>query len=79
MPAQKAMPHRKWMETPIGFNTTDCPKSMVGVEQLSHLVSSTIANIRLYHVLIDGGAVLNDFWECILYIWVYRAHTVHMN
>jgi hypothetical protein len=29
-PASKAAPHRKWMETPIGFDSSDCPKSMAG-------------------------------------------------
>jgi hypothetical protein len=47
------------METPIGFNASDCPKSMAGAGQLPLLVSPTIANIKLYHVLIDGGAALN--------------------
>jgi hypothetical protein len=32
---------------------------MAGIEQLSLLVSPAIANIRLYHVLIDGDSVLN--------------------
>jgi hypothetical protein len=32
---------------------------MAGVGQLPLLVSPTIINIKLYHVLIDGGAVLN--------------------
>jgi hypothetical protein len=57
--ASKAAPHRKWMETPIGFNATDCPKSVAGAGQLLLLVSPTIANVKLYHVLIDGGAALN--------------------
>jgi hypothetical protein len=29
-PAQKAAPHRKWVETPIGFDSSNCPKSMAG-------------------------------------------------
>jgi hypothetical protein len=29
-PTLKTAPHRKWVETPIGFDTSDCPKSMVG-------------------------------------------------
>jgi hypothetical protein len=58
-PAPKAAPHSKWVETPIGFDVTDCPKSMVGTGQLPLLVSPTIANVKLYHVLIDGGATLN--------------------
>jgi hypothetical protein len=58
-PALKAAPHRKWVETPIGFDSSDCPKSMAGAGQLPLLVSPTISNIKLYHILIDGGAVLN--------------------
>jgi hypothetical protein len=58
-PAPKAAPHRKWVETPIGFDTSDCPKSMPGAGQLPLLVSPTISNVKLYHVLIDGGTALN--------------------
>jgi hypothetical protein len=58
-PTPKAVPHLKWMETSIGFDASDCPKSMAGAGQLPLLVSPTIANIKLYHVLIDGGAALN--------------------
>jgi hypothetical protein len=47
------------METSISFNASDCPKSIAGAEQLPLLVSPTIVNIKLYHVLIDGGAVMN--------------------
>jgi hypothetical protein len=52
--ALKAAPHRKWVETLIGFDTSDCPKSMAGAVQLPLLVSPTISNIKLYHILIDG-------------------------
>jgi hypothetical protein len=55
----KSAPHHKWMETPISFDASDCPKNMVGARQLPMLVSQTINNIRLYHVLVDGGAALN--------------------
>jgi hypothetical protein len=58
-PAPKAAPDLKWMETPIGFDASDCLKNMAGAGQLPLLVSPTIANIKLYHVLIDGGAALN--------------------
>jgi hypothetical protein len=58
-PTPKAASHLKWMETLIGFDAFDCPKSMAGAGQLPLLVSPTIANIKLYHVLIDGGAALN--------------------
>jgi hypothetical protein len=47
------------MEMPIGFDTSDCPKSMAGARQLPLLVSPTITNIKLYHVLIDRGVALN--------------------
>jgi hypothetical protein len=55
----KAAPHHKWVETPIGFYSSDYLKSMVGVSQLPLLVSPTISNVKLYHILIDGGAALN--------------------
>jgi hypothetical protein len=55
----RAVPHHKWMETPIGFDASDYPKNMVGVGWLSLLVSLTIANIKLYHILIHRGAALN--------------------
>jgi hypothetical protein len=58
-PAPKVAPHRKWMEIPIGFDSSDCPKSMAGAGQLPLLVSPTISNVKLYHVLIDGGVTLN--------------------
>jgi hypothetical protein len=32
---------------------------MAGAGQLPLVVSPTIVNIKLYHVLIDGGAALN--------------------
>jgi hypothetical protein len=57
--APKAVPHRKWVETLIGFNASDCLKSMAGAGKLPLLVSPTISNTKLYHVLIDGGAALN--------------------
>jgi hypothetical protein len=47
------------MESPIGFDASDCLKNMLGAGQLLLLVSSIVANIRLYHVLVDGGAALN--------------------
>jgi hypothetical protein len=53
-PALKVAPHRKWVETPIGFDSSDCPKSMASAGQLPLLVSPTISNVKLYHVLIDG-------------------------
>jgi hypothetical protein len=58
-PTLRATSHRKWVETPIGFDSFDCPKSMAGAGQLPLLISPTISNIKLYHVLIDEGAALN--------------------
>jgi hypothetical protein len=58
-PAPKAASDRKWVETPIGFDASDCPKSMAGAGQLPLLVSPTIVNVKLYHILIDGGVILN--------------------
>jgi hypothetical protein len=58
-PAPKAVPHHRWLEMSISFDASDCPKSMAGARQLPLLISLTIINIKLYHVLIDGGAALN--------------------
>jgi hypothetical protein len=58
-PVLIAAPHHKWMETSIGFDASDCPKTMVRVRQLLLVVSPTITNIKLYHILIDGGEALN--------------------
>jgi hypothetical protein len=58
-PAPRAAPHHKSMETSISFNASDCPKSMARAGQLPLLVSPTIVNVKLYHVLINSGAALN--------------------
>jgi hypothetical protein len=58
-PTLKAVPHHRLMETSISFNSSECPKSMAEAGQLPLLVSPTIVNIKLYHVLIDGCAALN--------------------
>jgi hypothetical protein len=29
--APRERPHHKWMETSIGFDTSNCPKNMAGV------------------------------------------------
>jgi hypothetical protein len=58
-PTLEATPHRKWMETLIGFDASNYPKSMAGAGQLPLLVSPTISNIKLCHVLIDGSVALN--------------------
>jgi hypothetical protein len=53
------VPHHKWMETSIVFDSLYYPKNMSGDEQLPLVVSPTVTNIRLYHILVDGGAALN--------------------
>jgi hypothetical protein len=53
------MPHHKCLDTSIAFDASDCPKNMSGAGQLPLVISPTITNIRLYHILIDGGAALN--------------------
>jgi hypothetical protein len=58
-PTSKAAPHHKWMETSIVFDDSDCPMNMAGVRQLPLVICPTITNVRLYHVLIIGGAALN--------------------
>jgi hypothetical protein len=55
----KSNAHHKWMETSISFDAYDCPKNMAGAGQLPLVVSSIITNIKLHHVLIDGGEALN--------------------
>jgi hypothetical protein len=47
------------METSIVLDASDYLKNMSRAEQLPLVVSPTITNIRMYHVLIDGGATLN--------------------
>jgi hypothetical protein len=59
VPAPKVVPQCKSMETSIIFDASDYPKSMAGAGQLLLIVSLTIANFKLYHVLIDGGVALN--------------------
>jgi len=55
----KAAPHQRWRNTTISFRPYDCPENMLGAGVLPIVAAPVIANIRLYHVLIDGGAGLN--------------------
>jgi hypothetical protein len=59
LPSPRVAPHHRWMETSIIFNASDCPNSMARAGQVPLLVSPTIINIKLYHVLIDNGSALN--------------------
>jgi hypothetical protein len=55
----KAAPHQRWRSTTISFGASDCPKNMAGPDILSLIIAPVIANMRLHHVLIGGGADLN--------------------
>jgi len=55
----KAAPHHRWRNTTISFGPSDCLENMAGTGVLPLVTAPVIANIRLYHVLIDGGAGLN--------------------
>jgi hypothetical protein len=55
----RAAPHQRWQSTTISFGASDCPRNMLGVGILPLIIAPVIANIKLHHVLIDGGAGLN--------------------
>jgi hypothetical protein len=55
----KAAPHQRWRSTTISFGASDCPDNMAGAGVLPLITAPVIANMRLHHVLIDGGAGLN--------------------
>jgi len=55
----RAAPHQRWMNTTISFGPSDCPENMAGAGVLPLVTAPVISNVRLYHVLIDGGAGLN--------------------
>jgi hypothetical protein len=55
----KAAPHQRWRSTTISFGASDCPENMAGAGILQLITAPVIANMRLHHVLIDGGARLN--------------------
>jgi hypothetical protein len=52
----KAAPHQRWRNTTISFGPSDCPENMAGAGVLPLVTAPTIANVRLHHVLIVGGA-----------------------
>jgi hypothetical protein len=54
----KAAPHQRWSTT-ISFGAFDCPDNMAGAGILPLITAPIIANMRLHHVLINGGAGLN--------------------
>jgi hypothetical protein len=55
----KAAPHQRWRSTTVSFGPSDCPENMTGAGVLPLVTAPTIGNIRLHHVLIDGGASLS--------------------
>ena len=52
----KTAPHQRWRSTTIFFGASDCPDNMAGAGILPLITAPVIANMRLHHVLIDGGA-----------------------
>jgi hypothetical protein len=55
----RAAPHQRWRSTTISFGASVCPENMAGAGILPLITAPVIANIKLHHVLIDGGAGLN--------------------
>jgi hypothetical protein len=52
-------PHQRRRGTTISFGASDYPDNMAGASVLPLITASVVANMRLHHVLIDGGAGLN--------------------
>jgi hypothetical protein len=55
----KVAPHQRWRSTTISFEASDCPENKAGAGILPLITTPIIANMKLHHVLIDGGAELN--------------------
>jgi hypothetical protein len=55
----KAAPHQRWKSTTISFGPSDCPENIAGAGVLPLITAPIIANVRLHHVLIDGGVGLS--------------------
>jgi hypothetical protein len=53
-----ATPHQRWWSTTISFGASDYPENMAGAGILPLITAPIITNIKLHHVLIDGGAGL---------------------
>jgi len=56
----KAAPQLRWRSTTISFGPSDCPENMAGAGVLPIITARVIANITLYHVMVEGGAGFND-------------------
>jgi hypothetical protein len=52
----KAAPHKWWRGTTISFGSSNCPDNMEGGGVLPLITAPIVANMRLHHVLIDGGS-----------------------
>jgi hypothetical protein len=55
----KTTPHQRWRGTTISFGASGYPNNMAGASVLPLITAPVVANMRLHHVLIDGGADLN--------------------
>jgi hypothetical protein len=55
----KAAPHQRWQSTTISFGASDCLENMAGADILTLITTPVIANMKVHHVLIDGGTGLN--------------------
>jgi hypothetical protein len=55
----KTASHQRWRGTTISFGASDCPDNMAGAGVLPLITAPVVANMRLHHVLIDGGVGLN--------------------
>jgi hypothetical protein len=55
----KASPHQRWRSTTISFGASDCPENTAGAGILPLITAPVIANMKVHHVVIDGGAGLN--------------------
>jgi hypothetical protein len=55
----KVAPHQRWRSTTISFGASDYPENMAEAGILPLITAPVIANFKLHHVLIDGGAGLN--------------------
>jgi hypothetical protein len=55
----KTAPHQWWRGTTISIGASNCLDNMAGAGVLPLITAPVVANMRLHHVLIDGGAGLN--------------------
>nr|CAD41940.2 OSJNBa0070M12.17 [Oryza sativa Japonica Group] len=58
-PTHEATRRARWSEVALTFDQTDHPPCVARGGQIAMVVSPTVCNVKLGHVLIDGGAALN--------------------